>query len=82
MPNYIDYTTIARLLRDVDVPGDRVQFLIRMLAMPDQALVECVKLWATDAAIESARLSDEQLTIFRSALGTASECLKMSQNVS
>jgi hypothetical protein len=74
MSEYIDYTTIARLLRDAEVPGDRVQFLIRMLAMPNQALVECVKLWVTDAAIESARLSAEQLTILQSALGNPSEC--------
>ena len=73
----IDYTTVARLLRDVEVPSDRVQFLIRMLAMENQVLVECVKLWAMDAAIESDRLSAEQLTILQSALGNPFECSEM-----
>jgi hypothetical protein len=77
MDELIDYTTIARLLRDIGIPGDRVRYLIRMLTMPNRQLVRLVQDWAMDAAIESERLSDEQLTAFRSALGNPSMSLNV-----
>lgn len=69
MDEFTDFTTIARLLRDSGVPGDRVRDLLRLLTHPNQALVQCVRMWVLDAARKSDRLSDEQLTTFRSALG-------------
>ena len=69
MDEHIDYTTIARLLTDLGVPTDRGRYLIRLLATPDHRLRRSVRVWVVDAAIESDRLSAEQLTILQSALG-------------
>lgn len=81
MDDYIDYTTIARLLRDAGISADRIRFLIRLLAMPNRELLQWVKMFTINAATSSDRLSGEELTTLRSALGNPVQCHEMQRNV-